>query len=265
MLRALGIMGFVFLYVPLALLVAFSFNANERAAVWTGFSTKWYGVLAQNTGLLDAARNSLIVAFFAASLATILGVLAAFVLVRFSRFRGRAALDAMVTSPLVMPEVITGFSLLILFINMEKFLGWPAGRGLLTVILAHSTFAMAYVTITVRSRLIDMDLSVEEAARDLGAGPVLVFFGITLPIIAPAIVAGWLLAFTLSLDDVVIAQFANGAGSTTLPVKIYSQVRLGVTPEYNALASIIIVGVGVIVITAMQIQNRMQRRRNETG
>lgn len=260
MLRLLGYIGFTFLYVPLILLVFYSFNGSDRASIWGGFSTKWYSLLLENEDLLKAAYISLKVAFVSATLATVLGVMAAYVLVRFGRFRGQKTLDAMVTSPLVMPEVITGFSLLMLFINMQAVLGWPDGRSVITIILAHSTFCMAYVTVTVRSRLLDMDESVIEAALDLGARPVAVFFQVTLPIIAPAIVAGWLLAFTLSLDDVVVAQFTSGPNSTTLPVKIYSQVRLGVSPEYNALASIIIFGIGIVVITALQIQNRIKLR-----
>lgn len=260
MLRAIGFFGFIFLYVPLLLLMAYSFNAGDRASVWTGFSTKWYFELFENKDLLKAASISLKVALFSATIATFLGVLAAFVLSRIKKFRGKMLVDGMVTSPLVMPEIITGFSMLILFISMQKFIGWPANRGMTTIILAHSTFCMAYVTVVVRSRLLDMDNSLEEAAQDLGAHPFFVFFQVTLPVISPAIVAGWLLAFTLSLDDAVIVQFTSGAGSTTLPAKIYSQVRQGVTPEYNVLATLIIGIVGIGVITAMQIMSRTQRK-----
>ncbi len=259
MLRAIGFLGFIFLYIPLILLMAYSFNAGDRASLWVGFSTKWYFVLFENKELLKAAGISMRVAFFSATIATFLGVIAAFVLTRNKRFRGKVLIDGMVTSPLVMPEIITGFSMLILFISMQKFIGWPANRGMTTIILAHSTFCMAYVTVIIRSRLVDMDSSLEEAAQDLGAHPIFVFFQVTLPVISPAIVAGWLLAFTLSLDDAVIVQFTSGAGSTTLPAKIYSQVRQGVTPEYNALATLIIVIVGIAIITAMQIMNRTQR------
>ena len=258
--RSLAIFGFVFLYVPIILLVIYSFNANERATVWTGFSTRWYGELMQNDQLLGAAWVSVKVAFVAASMATILGVLAAYVLVRVLKFRGRTLLNAMTTSPLVMPEVITGFSLLILFINMDRLFGWPSGRGVTTVVLAHSTFCLAYVAVIIRSRLIDMDESLEEAAQDLGAHPFWVFWQVTLPVISPAIVAGWLLAFTLSLDDLVIASFTNGPSSSTLPMVVFSKVRLGVTPDVNALATLIIVGVGVLVITAMQIMHHLQKR-----
>ncbi len=256
--RALTIFGFAFLYIPIVILIIYSFNDNQRATVWTGFSIKWYGALFQNGQIIDAAWASFKVAFVSASLASILGVLVAFALVRF-RFRARSILDAMTTSPLVMPEIITGLSLLILFINMERFLGWPSGRGILTVIIAHTTFCMAYVAVVVRSRLIEMDQSLEEAARDLGAPPIFVFLQITLPVIAPAILAGWLLAFTLSLDDLVIASFVNGSRSSTLPMVVFSKVRLGVTPDINALATLIIAAVGIGVITAMQIMHKTRK------
>ena len=258
--KSIAIFGFIFLYVPIALLIIYSFNENERAAVWTGFSTKWYGELLRNEQLMGAAWVSIQIAFLAATIATMLGVIVSFVLVRYSKFRARTLLDGMTTSPLVMPDVITGFSLLILFINMEKLLGWPSGRGMLTVILAHSTFCMAYVAVIVRSRLIDMDDSLEEAAQDLGAHPFFVFFQVTIPVIMPAIIAGWLLAFTLSLDDLVIASFTNGPSSSTLPMVVFSKVRLGVSPDVNVLATLIIGIVGIGVITAMQIMSRTQRK-----
>lgn len=263
--RTLGIIGFVLLYIPIAVLMVYSFNVNDRATVWTGFSTKWYGELIRNPQILGAAWNSVQIAVAAASLAVILGTLAAYVLVRFHKFRGYNLLDGMTSAPLVMPDVITGFSLLILFINMERLIGWPAGRGMTTVIIAHTTFCLAYVAVIVRSRLIDLDASLEEAAQDLGAKPFFVFFQITLPVIAPALVAGWLLAFTLSLDDLVIASFVNGPNSSTLPILIFSKVRLGVTPDVNALATLIIVLVGIGVITAMQIINRNQNRNERHG
>lgn len=242
------IAGFVFLYAPIVSLVVFSFNESKLVTVWGGFSTKWYVALFQDPQILGAAWISLQVAVASATLATALGTLAAYVLVRFSRFRGRALLTGMSTAPLVMPEVITGLSLLLLFVAMEALVGWPAGRGMTTIILAHTTFCMAYVTVVVQSRLAGMDRDLEEAAMDLGARPVRVFFDVTLPVIAPALVAGWLLAFTLSLDDLVVASFVTGPGASTLPMVIFSKVRLGVSPDINALATIIIgiVSVGVI-------------------
>lgn len=248
-LLAFCIAGFVFLYAPIVSLVVFSFNESKLVTVWGGFSTKWYAALLQDPQILGAAWISLQVAFVTATLAVVLGTLAAYVLVRFGRFRTRSLLTGMSTAPLVMPEVITGLSLLLLFVGMEQLIGWPAGRGKLTIIIAHITFCMAYVTVVVQSRLAGFDRSLEEAAMDLGARPVRVFFDITLPVIAPALVAGWLLAFTLSLDDLVVASFVTGPGASTLPMVIFSKVRLGVSPEVNALATIIIglvaLGVGI--------------------
>ncbi len=248
---AFCIAGFVFLYAPILSLVIFSFNESQLVTVWGGFSTKWYGALLQNRDILNAAGISLQVAAISATAAVALGTLAAYVLVRFGRFRTRALLTGMSTAPLVMPEVITGLSLLLLFVSMESLIGWPAGRGKLTIMIAHITFCMAYVTVVVQSRLASFDMSLEEAAMDLGARPVRVFFDITLPVIAPALVAGWLLAFTLSLDDLVVASFVTGPGASTLPMVIFSKVRLGVSPEVNALASIIIgvVALGVLIAT----------------
>ena len=248
---AFCIAGFVFLYAPILSLVIFSFNESQLVTVWGGFSTKWYGALLQNRDILNAAGISLQVAAISATAAVALGTLAAYVLVRFGRFRTRALLTGMSTAPLVMPEVITGLSLLLLFVSMESLIGWPAGRGKLTIMIAHITFCMAYVTVVVQSRLASFDMSLEEAAMDLGARPVRVFFDITLPVIAPALVAGWLLAFTLSLDDLVVASFVTGPGASTLPMVIVSKVRVGVSPEVNALASIIIgvVALGVIIAT----------------
>jgi len=237
--------GFLFLYIPIVSLVIFSFNKSKLVTVWGGWSTKWYGELLNDPQILGAAWISLKIAFISASLATILGTIAAMVLTRFGRVRGRGLLTGMVTAPLVMPEVITGLSLLLLFVAMEATFGWPAGRGMLTIIIAHTTFSMAYVAVVVQSRLVDMDDSIEEAASDLGAKPMRVFFDITLPMIAPALISGWLLSFTLSLDDLVIASFVSGPGASTLPMVIFSKVRLGVTPEINALATLIVVVVAI--------------------
>jgi putrescine transport system permease protein len=252
--------GFVFLYAPIVSLIVFSFNESKLVTVWGGFSTKWYAALLQNEQILGAAWISLQVAVVAATLAVILGTLAATVLVRFGRFRGRALLTGMSTAPLVMPEVITGLSLLLLFVAMEQLIGWPAGRGKTTIIIAHVTFCMAYVTVVVQSRLAGMDESLEEAAMDLGARPVRVFFDVTLPVIAPALVAGWLLAFTLSLDDLVVASFVTGPGASTLPMVIFSKVRLGVSPDVNALATIIIAIVALGVGIASWQMRRSARR-----
>lgn len=250
------IAGFVFLYAPIVSLVVFSFNESKLVTVWGGFSTKWYAALFQDPQILGSAWISLQVAVASATIATALGTLAAYVLVRFGRFRGRALLTGMSTAPLVMPEVITGLSLLLLFVAMEGLIGWPAGRGKTTIILAHATFCMAYVTVVVQSRLAGMERDLEEAAMDLGARPVRVFFDITLPVIAPALIAGWLLAFTLSLDDLVVASFVTGPGASTLPMVIFSKVRLGVSPDINALATIIIGIVSVGVIAAAIVMRR---------
>lgn len=246
--------GFAFLYLPILLLVIYSFNESKLVTVWAGFSTKWYGELLHNKAMLDAAWVTLRVALFTATFATILGTVAAYVLVRMGKFRGRTVFSGMVYAPLVMPEVITGLSLLLLFIA----LGIP--RGMVTVVLAHTTFAMCYVAVVVSSRLVSFDQSLEEAALDLGCSPLDAFFSVTLPIIAPSVIAGWLLAFTLSLDDLVIASFTSGPGATTLPIKIYSAVRLGVSPEINALSTILISVVAIGVIAASLIQKRMAVR-----
>ena len=241
--------GYAFLYVPLVSVVVYSFNDSRLATVWGGFSTRWYGELLRNQQVLDAAWLSLRVAFSTATFATVLGTMAGLVLARFGRFRGRTLFSGMVTSPLVMPEVVTGLSLLLLFVTLQQLTGWPAQRGFSTITIAHTTFATAYVTVIVQSRLSAMDESLEEAAMDLGGRPLRVVLDITLPLIAPAMVAGWLLAFTLSLDDLVIASFVSGPGGSTLPMVIFSKVRLGVTPDINALATLIIaiVTVGVLV------------------
>jgi len=253
--------GFAFLYVPILSLIVYSFNASKLVTVWAGFSTKWYGALLQNEQILQAAWLSVRIAFVNASFALCLGTLAGFVLARFGRFRGRFALTGMVTAPLVMPEVITGLSLLLMFVALENIIGWPSGRGVTTITIAHITFSMAYVAVVIQSRLSSMDESIEEAALDLGARPTKVFFVITLPIIAPALVSGWLLAFTLSLDDLVIASFVSGPGSSTLPMVIFSKVRLGVSPEINALATIIVLIVALGIVAAGMVMNRAEKRR----
>lgn len=253
-------LGFAFLYLPIMSLVVFSFNENRLVTVWSGFSLKWYGELFADPQILGAAWLSLQIAFAAATIALVLGTLAAVALVRFGRFRGRTLLAGTVTAPLVMPDVITGLSLLLLFVTMEAMFGWPAGRGILTIIIAHATFCTAYITVVVQSRLYDLDLSLEEAAQDLGATPARVFFDITLPIIAPALISGWLLAFTLSLDDLVIASFVSGPGSSTLPMVIFSKIRLGVSPDVNALATIIIAIVALGVGTATLLQLRRPKK-----
>lgn len=250
LLFTLMVLGFVFLYMPIISLIVYSFNESRLVTVWGGFSTKWYGELFSNGPLLDAAWLSIKLGAVNATVAVVLGTLAALALVRFRQSRGHKSLGVMVAAPLVMPEIIVGLSLLLLFVAMENLLGWPQGRGQTTILLAHITFSMAYVTVIVQSRLQHMDRSIEEAALDLGARPVKVFFAITLPIIAPALAAGWLLAFTLSMDDLVIASFVSGPGSTTLPMVVYSSVRLGVSPQINALASIIIGVVAIAVLIA---------------
>lgn len=253
--------GFAFLYVPIGSLILFSFNKSKLVTVWGGFSTRWYESLMRNEQILSAAWLSVKIAATSASLAVVLGTLVAVTLARFGPFRGRALLSGLATAPLVMPEVITGLSLLLLFVAMEQALGWPAGRGTLTIIIAHTTFALAYVAVVVQSRLTGMDPSIEEAAMDLGARPAKVFFVITLPIILPALVSGFLLAFTLSLDDLVIASFVSGPGSTTLPMVIYSKVRLGLSPEINALATLLVLVVAVGVATAGILMKRAERTR----
>ncbi|MCC6948001.1 MAG: ABC transporter permease [Bradyrhizobiaceae bacterium] len=238
------VLGFAFLYLPILILVIYSFNDSRLVAVWGGFSTRWYAALWQNQPLLDAAWVTLRVAFVSATVATVLGTLAAVSLVRFGRFRGRTLFSGMIYAPLVMPEVILGLSLLLLFVAVDL------DRGFWTVTLAHVTFTMCFVAVVVQSRLVTFDRSLEEAAMDLGAPPLRTFLTVTLPIIFPAVAAGWMLAFTLSLDDLVIASFTTGPGATTLPMRIYSQVRLGVTPEINAVSTIFIAVVTLIVIAA---------------
>lgn len=253
--------GFAFLYIPIVSLIVFSFNESKLVTVWAGFSTKWYGELLQNEQILDAAWLSIRIAFVNACFAVALGTLAGFALARLGRFRTRTLMTGMVTAPLVMPEVITGLSLLLLFVAMQDLIGWPSGRGVTTITIAHITFSMAYVAVVIQSRLSSVDESLEEAALDLGARPSKVFFLITLPIIAPALISGWLLSFTMSLDDLVIASFVSGPGSSTLPMVVFSKVRLGVSPEINALATIIVLLVATGIVTAGIVMNRQEKRR----
>jgi putrescine transport system permease protein len=254
-------LGFAFLYIPVASLIFYSFNASKLVTVWGGFSTKWYGELLHNQQILSAAWLSLKVATLTATLAVALGTLAGLVLARFGPFKGRTLLSGLTTAPLVMPEVITGLSMLLLFVTMEQLIGWPAGRGMTTIVIAHITFTMAYVTVIIQSRLSELDDSLEEAAMDLGARPFKVFFLITLPIIAPALMSGWLLAFTLSLDDLVITSFVAGPGSSTLPMVIFSKVRLGVSPDINALATILVSIVSIGVVIAGITMSRQQKAK----
>ena len=246
----MAVLGFLFLYGPIASLVIYSFNESKLVTVWGGWSLKWYGELFANQQIMDAAWLSLRIAAISASVAVVLGTMMAMVLVRFRRVRGKSLMTGMVTAPLVMPDVIIGLSLLLLFVAMQGLIGWPGGRGFTTILIAHITFGMAFVAVVVQSRLSDMDDAVEEAALDLGASPARVFFDITLPMITPALIAGWLLAFTLSLDDLVIASFVSGPGASTLPMVIFSKVRLGVSPDINALASLIVLVVSIGIITA---------------
>lgn len=252
-------LGFAFLYIPIIILVIYSFNESKLVTVWGGFSFKWYRQMWSNEGLMDAAWVTIRVGLLSASLGTVLGTLAALSMVRFARFPGKFLFSGMIYAPLVMPEVITGLSLLLLFVALG------VDRGFWTVIIAHTTFTMCYVAIVVQSRLLTFDRSLEEAALDLGCPPVKTFFKITLPLILPAVIAGWMLAFTLSLDDLVIASFATGPGATTLPIKIYSQVRLGVTPEINAACTILIalVTLAVIVASITTKRKELQRQRDE--
>jgi putrescine transport system permease protein len=252
--------GFAFLYLPIFVLMAYSFNDSRLATVWGGFSTRWYSALLENEQILDAALLSLKIAVMSATLATVMGTLAALALNRMGRYRGRTLFTGMIAAPLVMPEVITGLSLLLLFISLQELIGWPGSRGVNTITIAHITFSMAYVAVIVQSRLAAMDHSLEEAAMDLGGRPFAVTLDITLPLIAPAMASGWLLAFTLSLDDLVIASFTAGAGASTLPMVIFSKVKLGVTPEVNALATIIITLVSLGVIVSGWLMLRQQRQ-----
>jgi putrescine transport system permease protein len=253
--------GFAFFYIPILSMIVYSFNTSRLATVWGGFSTKWYVALWHNPQMMNAAWLSLKIALISATFATILGTMAGIALARFRRFRGRVLFSGLVTAPLIMPEVITGISSLMLFILMAQFIGWPATRGFTTVTLAHITFSMVFVTTVIHARMVSADRAIEEAAMDLGARPWQVLRDVTLPVISPAIVSGWLLAFTISLDDVVITSFTTGPGSTTLPLVIWSKVKLGVTPDVNALATIIVVLVGIGVAIAGWVMNRAERLR----
>lgn len=251
--------GYAFLYIPIVLVVVYSFNDSRIATVWGGFSTRWYGELLRNEQILEAALLSLRIAFTSATMATLLGTMAALAMVRFGRFHGRTLFSGMITSPMVMPEVITGLSLLLFFIALQQLTGWPGQRGFSTITIAHTTFSMAYVAVIVQSRLSAMDRSLEEAAMDLGGTPFRVVIDITLPIIAPAMLAGWLLAFTLSLDDLVIASFVSGPGASTLPMYIFSKVKLGVSPDINALATLIIAVITLGLLAAWLAMRRANR------
>lgn len=253
------VFAYAFLYVPIISVIIYSFNDSRLVTLWGGWSLRWYRSLLEDDAILSAAWLSLQIAVVSASVAVIFGTLAGLALNRLGRFRGRTLLTGMITSPLVMPEIITGISLLFLFISLSEWIGWPGTRGATTITIAHITFSMAYVAVVVRSRLSGMDQSLEEAAMDLGGRPVAVFFDITVPAIAPAMISGWLLAFTLSLDDVVIASFVSGPGATTLPMLIFSKVRLGVTPDINALASIIILLVAAGVVLAAFVHSRQSK------
>jgi len=249
--------GFAFLYLPILVLVTYSFNSSALATVWGGFSTRWYSALLDNQQIIDAALLSLEIAAISATFATILGTLAGLALTRMRRFKGRFVFTGLIAAPLVMPEVITGLSLLLLFVSLQELIGWPSTRGAGTITIAHITFSMAYVAVIVQAQLASMDESLEEAAMDLGGRPMQVAFDITLPLIAPSMISGWLLAFTLSLDDLVIASFTSGAGASTLPMVIFSKIKLGVTPDINALASIIIgtVTIGIVIASWIILRN----------
>ncbi|MDG1166176.1 MAG: ABC transporter permease subunit [Porticoccaceae bacterium] len=252
--------GFAFLYVPILVLVAYSFNGSGLATVWGGFSTRWYSTLLDNEQIINAAILSLEIAATSATVATILGTLAGLALTRIRQFKGRFLFTGLIAAPLVMPEVITGLSLLLLFVSLQQLIGWPVSRGASTVTIAHITFAMAYIAVIVQARLASMDQSLEEAAMDLGGRPMQVTFDITLPLIASSMISGWLLAFTLSLDDLVIASFTSGAGASTLPMVIFSKIKLGVTPDINALATIIIGTVSLGITIASWIMLRSHKK-----
>jgi putrescine transport system permease protein len=256
--------GFAFLYVPILSMVVYSFNNSKLVTVWDSANSptiKWYVALLGDTQVLDAAKLSLKIAAMNATGAVILGTLAGLALARFGRFKGRTLLTGLTTAPMVMPEVITGLAMLLLFVAMQSLVGWPEGRGVTTITIAHITFSMAYVTVVIQSRLLTLDESLEEAAMDLGARPAKVFFVITLPIIFPAILSGWLLAFTLSWDDLVITSFVSGPGSTTLPQLIFSKVRLGVNPSINALATVMVLLVAVCIVFAGIWMQRQEKKR----
>lgn len=254
------VLGFAFLYLPILLLMVYSFNSSRLATVWAGFSVKWYGELFRDRQLLEAAWISLKIAFWTATAAMVIGTMAAMVMTRFKRFPSKTLFGALITAPLVMPEVIIGLSILLMLVSMGGVLGLPS-KGVVAIWIAHVTFTISFVTVLVSSRLQELDGSLEEAAMDLGANRLKVFFQITLPIIAPALVSGWLLAFTLSLDDVVIASFVAGPSSTTLPMKIFASVRMGVSPKINALATLMVVAVSIAAFVGWWIMARTEKRR----
>ena len=255
--------GFAFLYLPILMLILLSFNDSSIATVWGGFSLRWYSALLNNEQIINAALLSLKIAAVSATFATILGTMAGLALTQMGRYRGRLIFTGLIAAPLVMPEVITGLSLLLLFVSLQELIGWPLSRGASTITIAHITFSMAYVAVIVQSRLASMDQSMEEAAMDLGGRPMQVAFDITLPLIAPSMLSGWLLAFTLSLDDLVIASFTSGAGASTLPMVIFSKIKLGVTPDINALATLIIGTVSIGIILASWVKFRQSKRHKE--
>ncbi len=257
------IAGLTFIYVPMLVLVLYSFNASRLVTVWGGWSLHWYAGLLDNTQLMGAVGRSLEVALYTAVAATALGTLAAFVLTRIPRFRGRTLFSGLVTAPLVMPEVITGLSLLLLFVAMSQLIGWPAQRGVFTIWIAHTTFCSAYVAVIVSARLRELDRSIEEAAMDLGARPWKVFLLITVPMIAPSLAAGAMMSFALSLDDLVLASFVSGPGATTLPMEIFSAVRMGVKPEINAVASLILFAVSLFTFLLWYFSRRAEERRQK--
>ena len=254
------VVGYGFLYVPIACLMVFSFNDSTLMTSWSGFSLRWYGELFQDQALLSAAKLSLLIATLTATTAVAIGTWAGYVLARMGRFRGFGLYIGMLSAPLVMPEVVLGISLLLMFVEMSKMFGWPDGNGMFTIWVGHVTLCTAYVAVIIQSRVRDLDRSLEEAALDLGASPLRVFFQITLPLIAPALLAAWLLSFTLSLDDVVVASFLSGPGYTTLPLEVFSRVRLGLKPEINALATLFMVGVGVVVVAVNRMQIQAAKR-----
>ncbi len=251
--------GFAFLYIPIILLMVFSFNEAKVTTRWSSFSLKWYQALLENDAIINAALISLKIAVLSATIATIVGALAGIALVRFKKFKGKTLFSGLMVAPMVMPEVITGLSLLFLFVAMEDLIGWPDGRGMTTIAIAHITFCITFVAVIIQSRLQGMDESLEEAAMDLGGRPIRILFDITLPLIAPAMISGWLLSFTLSLDDVILASFVSGPGSTTLPLVIFSKVKLGVSPDINALATIIIGIVALGIIISAWLMNKKEK------
>jgi putrescine transport system permease protein len=255
------ILGLLFIYAPMLILVIYSFNASKLVTVWGGWSIKWYVGLLDNTQLMGSVVRSLEIACYTAIAAVALGTLAAFVLTRITRFKGRTLFGGLVTAPLVMPEVITGLSLLLLFVAMAQMIGWPQERGIITIWIAHTTFCAAYVAVVVSARLRELDLSIEEAAMDLGARPWKVFFLITIPMIAPSLGAGGMMSFALSLDDLVLASFVSGPGSTTLPMEVFSAVRLGVKPEINAVASLILLVVSLMTFLVWFFSRRAEEHR----